>query len=100
MSKIKPVGDESKARQLAQAVGKVAGALCGAAVPCLRPKSGESCVLQEEQRKLTFAERRKGWARRPFYAYDHGQLCDACAAYWHASMCQICLLDVAKREAL
>jgi hypothetical protein len=100
MSNSAPVGEESKASQLARAVGKVAVELCGVAVPCLRPKSGESCVLQEENRKLTFAERKKGWARRPFYAYDPAQMCDACAAYWHASMCQICLCDVARREAL
>jgi len=100
MSNSAPVGEESNASLLARAVGKIAVELCGTAVPCLRPKNGELCILLEETRKLTLAERGKGWARRPFYGYDPANMCDACAAYWHASMCQICLTDVARREAL
>lgn len=100
MSETKQVGEVSEASQLAQAVGKVAATLCGAAVPCLRPKNAMACIGHEEIRPLTRTEKEKGWARRPFYGYDPANMCDACAAYWHASMCQICLLDVAKREAL
>lgn len=51
----------------------------------------EPCLHAEETRKLTPAEKRQGWTRRPFYAYDHGRMCPTCAAYWHASMASMAL---------
>ena len=44
----------------------------------------KSCLMKEEERPLTRAEKDKGWARRPFYAYHEAHLCNGCLAYWHA----------------
>lgn len=46
----------------------------------------ESCIQAEEKRALTKEENRKGWVRRPFYAYSEQNMCSGCAAYWHAEM--------------
>lgn len=55
--------------------------------PCTEQKRGtESCVVAEDSRPLTREEKGKGWARRPFNAYDHRRMCNGCAAYWFASM--------------
>lgn len=66
--------------------------------PCRAADAG--CVRREEVRPLTTTERKQGWARRPFYAYEPCNMCDACAAYWHASMARICLLDLQRRKAI
>lgn len=60
----------------------------------------KSCVQREEERPLTRAERARGWARRPFGGYDAASMCSACAAYWHASMARISLLDVIRFRAV
>lgn len=74
--------------------------LMGTFAPCARGEGKDSCVTVEEKRPLTAAERERGWARRPFYGYDHLRMCDACAAYWHASMASICLLDLGRRQEI
>ena len=76
----------------------LATALCSNTIPCVLNK-GESCIKQEHDRALTFAERKKGWAFRPFSALDPRRLCTPCAAYWHATMASLCLDElVRKRE--
>ena len=56
-------------------------------VECLAMTAGNmSCVHTEGERRLTATEKRLGWARRPFYAYDTERLCAGCRAYWQLSM--------------
>jgi hypothetical protein len=61
---------------------------------CVQQGIGDACTMQEEERPLTRAEKAKGWARRPFYAYDHDRMCSACRAYWYLSMAELSLSDI------
>jgi hypothetical protein len=63
--------------------------------PCTEQKNGnQSCVTAEETRPLDREEKKKGWARRPFNAYDHRRMCNGCAAYWFATMASNVLHDM------
>lgn len=87
--------------ELEKAANGIAVELMGEACPCTgsgMPRT--SCVQREEERALTRQERERGWERRPFLAYDPLRMCAACAAYWHASMCRIALLDVIRFRAV
>jgi hypothetical protein len=61
----------------------------------------ESCLMREEARPLTVQERKKGWARRPFFAYEENNLCGTCCAYWHAQRAAQILheLDCLRRKS-
>jgi hypothetical protein len=61
---------------------------------------GISCSCAEERRPLTSEEKKRGWTRRPFYAYDATRMCDPCAAYWFATMCSNVLGDIKRREEI
>jgi hypothetical protein len=78
------------ARQLCSATVRDDGEL-----PCLNKRrlSTKSCTAEEEDRPLTRAEKAKGWARRPFFAYDTEAMCSHCRAYWYLSMAEIALRD-------
>lgn len=67
------------ARQLANELFRNETIPCSSFDAC-----GKSCLMIEEERPLTSQERAKGWARRPFYAYDDNKLCNGCCSYWHA----------------
>lgn len=55
-------------------------------------KEGPRCLEREEKRKLTKAEKDRGWSRRPFSGYDPNNMCRACSTYWHAERAaQLCL---------
>lgn len=94
-------------RNVVAQIGAASVVLQGAAFPCRdvhkdpkdRPRP-MSCIRREELRPLTAAESKRGWAGRPFYAYDPRLLCDVCAAYWYATMAHMTLLDVAKRDEI
>jgi hypothetical protein len=62
---------------------------CGeeAILDCGTPAGTPTCLQREEARPLTREEKKLGWARRPFSAYEPGRLCGGCAAYWYAEMC-------------
>lgn len=85
---------EERANQLAVDLGK------NEIAPCRNGKKSPSCIHVEETRPLTRAEKKQGWGRRPFYGYEPRNMCDACAAYWHASMVRICLLDLIRRDEI
>ncbi len=57
--------------------------------PCRNVVSDKRCFDREETRPLTRAEKGKGWARRPFSAYDPDTMCRGCAAYFHAECCAL-----------
>ena len=82
--------------QLSSAAHELASDLLSTeAAPCSCESSAvSSCITNEETRPLTRSEKSKGWARRPFSAYDPSKMCLACAAYWHASMCSNALHDM------
>lgn len=71
-------------------------------IPCCgKPPAGaKHCVQAEENRPLTPAEKKKGWARRPFDLYDDARMCEPCSAYWHASVSQVRLHGLARRERM
>ncbi len=62
--------------------------------PCSDVVNDKRCFDREEHRPLTRAEKDKGWARRPFSAYDPDKMCRGCAAYFHAE-CAALRLDEA-----
>ncbi len=56
---------------------------------CAEVASGDRelhCLTREAKRDLTRAELSRGWARRPYDAYDTDRLCLACRALWYAQM--------------
>jgi hypothetical protein len=57
-----------------------------AILDCRTPAGTATCLQREEARPLTREEKRLGWARRPFSAYQPERLCGGCAAYWFAEM--------------
>lgn len=85
-------GQLTTARALADALLK--------APPCTNRNGGETCISRERRRPLTQIERRRGWAARPFYAYDQERLCVSCNAYFHATNTVRALEELVKREAL
>lgn len=51
------------------------------------------CMEREENRFLTALEKKRGWTRRPFNAYDPEQMCNGCRAYWFQEMAAQALHD-------
>ncbi len=45
-----------------------------------------SCIQREQDRKLSIAERNRGFERRPFWAFNADNMCRACKAYWQAEV--------------
>lgn len=70
--------------------------------PCDNRSGGVSCVHRESERKLDAAERRRhnttDRTRRAFAEIDPMRLCNACAAWWHASMATNVLRDLQRVE--
>lgn len=64
------------------------------AFPCSNVVDNLACAAREDSRPLTRAEKAKGWAARPFAAYDPERMCNSCRAYWFASMTSNALRDV------
>lgn len=53
--------------------------------PCQEMKYGKpSCIQAEEDRPLTKEEKKDGWSRRPFWAYETKRMCNGCLAYYFA----------------
>lgn len=71
-----------------------------APAPCTEDTGAGACIAKEEDRPLTRQEKAKGWARRPWSAYDPARLCDACAAYWFAGMVCVSLESIQRRQAI
>lgn len=74
------------ARQLANDLFRNENELVCANQKTDNQEEGKSCLQKEEERKLTAKEVRDGWTRRPFWAYDHNKMCNACQAYWLVEM--------------
>lgn len=73
--------------ELCQQQRDIANALFRSEGECLCSEMGHgkpSCIQRAEEAPLTKAEKKDGWARRPFYAYDTSKMCKACEAYYHA----------------
>lgn len=78
----------SKLEEFARTSRELANALFSDdEVACSQQAGGQpSCVQKEEDRPLTKEEKRKDWARRPFFAYDPDRMCAGCRAYFFAEM--------------
>lgn len=88
-------------KELETAVNDIAVELMGPIAPCHHYED-YSCVRKESKRLLSIEEKEKkrNWGQRPFYGYDPSRMCSACAAYWHASMARLCLLDEMRRDEI
>lgn len=75
-----------KATELANALFRSEEAACS---------QPQSCIEAEGGRPLTPAERRDGWTRRPFWAYQPERMCGGCRAYFHAQRAAQCLHEMA-----
>lgn len=99
---IGPGGERAEIKRLAGEIGQIAVQLmsfpnCQRFSRAREKATGTpspSCIVNEDSRPLTAEEKRQGWSRRPFDKYDDNRLCNACSAYWHASLAEIRLNNI------